>query len=41
MGRRNETAEQKRRRELIRELLKGTPVESGADINTLMREMMG
>lgn len=40
MGRRNETAEQKRRRELIKELLKETPIESGADINALMREMM-
>ena len=40
MGRRNESPEQKRRRELIKELLKDTPIESGADINALMREMM-
>ena len=40
MGRRNESPEKKRRRELIRELLKGSPLKDGEDVNALMREMM-
>ncbi len=40
MGRRNESPEKKRRRELIRELLKASPIKDGADVNELMREMM-
>ena len=40
MGRRNESPEKKRRRELIRELLQETPIKDGNDINALMREMM-
>lgn len=40
MGRRNESPEKKRRRELIRELLKETPLNDGEDFNALMREMM-
>jgi len=40
MGRRNESPEKKRRRELIRELLKESPVKDGEDVNALMREMM-
>lgn len=40
MGRRNESPEKKRRRELIRELLKDSPLKDGEDFNALMREMM-
>ena len=40
MGRRNESPEKKRRRALIAELLKETPVKDGSDINAIMREMM-
>lgn len=40
MGRRNESPEKKRRRELIRELLKDSPLKDGEDVNALMREMM-
>ena len=40
MGRRNESPEKKRRRELIRELLEDTPLKDGEDVNALMREMM-
>jgi len=40
MGRRNESPEKKRRRALIRELLKETPLKDGEDVNALMREMM-
>lgn len=40
MGRRNESPEKKRRRELIRELLKDSPIKDGEDVNALMREMM-
>jgi transposase-like protein len=40
MGRRNESPEKQRRRELIRELLKDSPLKDGEDVNALMREMM-
>lgn len=40
MARRNESPEKKRRRELIRELLKETPMKDGEDINAFMREML-
>lgn len=40
MGRRNESPEKKRRRELIAELMKDTPIKDGNDVNALMREMM-
>ena len=40
MGRRNETEEQKRRRLLVEEFLKDSPVKDGADIQELMKEMM-
>lgn len=40
MGKRNESPEKKRRRALIRELLKDSPIKDGEDVNGLMREMM-
>jgi len=40
MGRRNETEEQKRRRLLVEEFLKESPVKDGSDIQELMKEMM-
>ena len=40
MGRRNETEEQKRRRLLVEEFLKDSPVKDGADIQELIKEMM-
>ena len=40
MGRRNESPEKKRRRELIAELMKDSPIKDGNDVNALMREML-
>lgn len=40
MGRRKESEEQKRRKGLIRELLKETPIRDGTDFNSIVREMM-
>ena len=40
MARRNETEEQKRRRALIEEFLKESPIKDGSDIQELMKEMM-
>jgi putative transposase len=39
MGRRNESPEKKKRRALIAELLKDTPIKDGEDVNALMREL--
>lgn len=40
MGRRNESPEKKKRRALIAELLKDTPIKDGEDVNALMRELL-
>jgi hypothetical protein len=40
MARRNETEEQKRKRLLIEEFLKESPVKDFSDIQELMKEMM-
>ena len=36
--RRTPTAEEKRRKELIKELLKETPLRDGQDLNDIMKE---
>lgn len=40
MGKRNESPEKKKRRALIAELLKDTPIKDGEDVNALMRELL-
>lgn len=40
MARRNESPEKKRRRVLIAELMKDSPVKDGNDVNALMREIL-
>lgn len=40
MARRNESPEKKRRRALIAELMKDSPVKDGNDVNALMREIL-